>query len=185
MAGDHQLFVGGNDVAGDARSLARDAARAPGVRLGVKLEAEPGEAPRHGLTNGRRVLADAGGEDEAVDAAHGRSEHAGEERDAVDEVIECELGARIRAREQVAHVVAYAGQALEPAVVIEQMLDLLGAHALLGEEIEHDAGVELTGTRSHRQTVERGEAHGALDALAGVDRAHGRAAAKMGDDDAA
>ena len=151
VAGDHQLLVGGNDVAGDARSLARDAARALGVRVGVELKTEPGEAPRHGLANGRRVLADACGEDEAVDAAHGRSQHAGEERDAVDEVVERELGARLRTREQVSHVVAYAGEALEPAVVIEQMLDLAGAHALLSQEIEHDAGVELTWTRSHGQ----------------------------------
>ena len=165
--------------------MARDAARALGVRLGVKLKPEPGEAPRHGLANGRRVLADAGGEDEAVDAAHGGRQHPGEERDAVDEIVERELGARLGAREQVSHVVADAGQPLEPAVVIEQMLDLVGAHALLGQEIEHDAGVELARARSHRQAVERGEAHGAFDALAGVDGAHGGAAAEMGDDHAA
>ena len=61
----------------------------------------------------------------------------------------------------------------------------LSAHALLGQEIEHDAGVELTGARPHGQTVERGEAHGALDALPSVDGAHGRAAAEMGHDHAA
>ena len=153
---------------------------------GIELKAEPGEAPRHGLANGGCVLADAGGEHEAVDAAHGGREHAGEERNAIDEIVEREFGARDRSSaSKIAHVVADAGQALETAVVIEQMLDVLGAHALLGQEIEHDAGVELAWARSHRQTVERGEAHGALDALPGVDGAHGGAAAEMGDDHAA
>ena len=65
------------------------------------------------------------------------------------------------------------------------MLDLIRAHAFLGEEIEHDAGIELARARSHRQAVKCREAHGAFDALASVDGAHGRAAAKMGDDYAA
>ena len=33
------------------------------------------------------------------------------------------------------------------------------------DQIEHDAGVDLARPRSHRQAVERGEAHRALDAL--------------------
>ena len=185
VAGDHQFLVGGDDVAGDPRSLSRDAPGALGIRLRVKLKAEPGEALRHGIANGWRVLADAGGEHEAVDAAHGGRQHPGEESDAVDEIVERELGARVRTREQVSHVVADAGQPLETAVVIEQMLDLVGAHALLGQEIEHDAGVELPWTRSHGQAVKCREAHGALDALAGMDRAHRGAATEMGDDHAA
>ena len=95
VAGDHQFLIGGNDVAGDARAWRRDAPGALGVRLWVKLKPEPGQAPRHGLADGRCVLADAGGEDEAVDAAHGRGEHPGEQRNAVDEIVEREFGAGV------------------------------------------------------------------------------------------
>ena len=95
-----------------------------GVRLGVKLEPEPGKPLCYGLANGWRVLADASGEHEAVDAAHRGRKHPGEQRNAVDEIVERELCARIGTREQIPHVVADAGQPLEPAIVVEQMLDL-------------------------------------------------------------
>src|SRR5262245_33982866 len=71
MAGDHQLLVGGNDVAGDARSLARDRPLALCIAFGVKFKAEPRQTLPCCLANCRGVLADSGGEDEAVYAAHG------------------------------------------------------------------------------------------------------------------
>ena len=87
--------------------------------------------------------------------------------------------------EQVAHVVADAGETLQAALPVEQVRDRRGAHALLRDQVEHDAGIELARARAHRQAVERGEAHGALDAAAVAKRAHRGAAAEMGDDDAA
>ena len=55
----------------------------------------------------------------------------------------------------------------------------------LGHQIEHDAGVYLPRPRPHRQAIERGEAHRALDAPAFEERAHGRATTQMRDDDPA
>ena len=86
----------------------------------IELQAEPCQPPRDRLANGRRVLADPCREHEAVDAAHGRRQHPGKQRDAVDEIVERQLGARIGACQQLAHVVADAGQALQPAFVVEQ-----------------------------------------------------------------
>ena len=51
--------------------------------------------------------------------------------------------------------------------------------------MQDDAGVELAGAGAHRQAVEGGEAHGALDAAAVGERAHRGAAAEVGDDHAA
>src|SRR6478672_3895549 len=86
VAGNHQLFIGGDDEAGDARTWLRDAALAPGVSSGVNLKSEPAEALRHRFANNWRILPDACRKYEAVDAAHGGGEHAGEQRDAVDEI---------------------------------------------------------------------------------------------------
>ena len=57
-----------------------------------------------------------------------------------------------------------------------------GAMPLLLDQVQDDAGVELAGAGAHRQAVEGGEAHGALDAAAGEQRAHRGAAAEVGDD---
>ena len=70
------------------------------------------------------------------------------------------------------------------AVAIEEILHLRRRHPLFGDQIEHDAGIDLARSRSHREPVERSKAHGALDALAVLDRAHRGAAAEMGDDHA-
>ena len=50
------------------------------------------------------------------------------------------------------------------------------------DQVQDHAGVELAGAGAHRQAVERGEAHGRLDAAAGEQRAHRGAAAEVGDD---
>ena len=77
-----------------------------------------------------------------------------------------------------------AGKALEAAVAIEQVLDRSRIHAFLLDEVEHDTGIDLARPRAHGQAVERGEAHRAFDAAAVGQRAHGGAAAEMGDDHA-
>ena len=75
------------------------------------------------------VLADPGGEHEGIEPAERRGQHAGMEPDAIDEIIERERRARIAARLELAHVVADPRQALEPALVIEQLLH--GSPALI------------------------------------------------------
>ena len=50
-----------------------------------------------------------------------------EERNPVDEVVDRKGGARIAACCKLAHVVADAGQAFEPAIVVEQALRLAGS----------------------------------------------------------
>src|SRR5262245_18312580 len=112
MTGDHQLFVGRDDVACDTGAFARDTRTAFGIGLWVELKPEPGETRDDGFANAGRVLADASGENQAVDAAHGRCEHPRRKGDAIDEVVQRKLGARILAFEQVADVVADSGKTL-------------------------------------------------------------------------
>ena len=57
--------------------------------------------------------------------------------------------------------------------------------AVWDEQIEHDAGVQLTAARAHRQSIQRGEAHRAVHAAPRGHRAHAGPAAEMRDDDPA
>ncbi len=48
--------------------------------------------------------------------------------------------------------------------MIEELLDRSGRHAPLLEQVEDHAWVERATAGPHRQTVERSEAHGRIDA---------------------
>ena len=78
----------------------------------------------------RAALADAGGEHDAVDPAHRGRQRTGLAGDPVDEIVERQCRTRLVAGEQVADVVADAGQALEAAIVVEEPLDLPGVEPL-------------------------------------------------------
>ena len=118
MTGDHQLLVGRNDKKGNAAIRARDH-RPVRVRLQIELGPEPGEVLGDSRAHRRRVLADPGGEHEAVDPAERRSEPAGLEADAIREIIERKAGARVGALLERAHVVADARQGPESAFMVK------------------------------------------------------------------
>ena len=96
VPGDHQLFVGRNHPA-DTRLPAREI-RGPvaGVGVLVELDAEPGRGLADAPADLGGVLADAGGEHEAVDAAQHRGERADLLGRAVDEVVDGEARALAR-----------------------------------------------------------------------------------------
>ena len=77
-----------------------DARAALRVRLRVELDAEPGRLPADALADRRRVLADAGGEDDRVEAAERGGERAELAADPVDEEIDRELRPRVGRLEQ-------------------------------------------------------------------------------------
>ena len=131
------------------------------------------------------VFANSGGEYERIEPAERRRQHPGVQADAIDEVIDGKCGAGVGIRLQFAHVVADPGQAFETAFAIKQIFDCRRRSSLFGDQIEHNPGIDLTRPCPHRQPVERGKAHGAFDAVAIRQRAHGRAAAEMCDDDTA
>ena len=130
-----------------------------------------------------RVLADAGGEHERVDPAEDRGQRADLLRRAVDEVVHGQAGLRLAAAEQVAHVVADAGNPEQPGLLVEDVLDLLDREPELLEQIQHDAGVERARPGAHAQPVHGREAHRGVDALAVLQRAQAGAAAQVRDDD--
>ena len=89
---------------------------------GSSVHAEPSELLDHARANVRRILADPGREDEGVEALQGGREHAGTETDPVDEIVDRELRLGVGARLQLAHVIADAGEPLQSAVAIKEVL---------------------------------------------------------------
>ena len=90
------------------------------------------------------ILAHAGGEDDGVDAVHGATQAGHALGHAPGEVGQGQFRAGRVAGQQLAHVVADAGQALHAAVVIEQVLDLVMAHAAFHHP-QHHAGSSRPG----------------------------------------
>ena len=74
MAGDHQLLVSRENVESDSARGSPDARGTGGVGRQLKFCAEPGETVGDAGPDRDRVLADAGGEDEGVEAAEGGRE---------------------------------------------------------------------------------------------------------------
>ena len=72
---------------------------------------------------------------------------------------------------------------LSPQSRYRKLLHLVGRHALCGHEIQDDAGIDLTGARSHWKPIEGSEAHRALHAAPAVDGTHGSTASQVSDDD--
>ncbi|KAG0743478.1 hypothetical protein G6F24_016260 [Rhizopus arrhizus] len=75
------------------------------------------------------ILADPGGEYDADDAVHGAAQADHAFGHAPGEILQRQLGRWRIAGQQLAHVVADAGQAFHAAVVIQQVLDLVVVHA--------------------------------------------------------
>ena len=76
------------------------------------------------------------------------------------------LRARVGARQQRTHVAGDPGHAEQAALIVEQGLDRTCVHASFVHEIEKDARVDRAATGTHRQSVQRREAHRRSDAPA-------------------
>src|SRR6516165_2786802 len=179
VLGDHPFLVGGNDVDWNAAFVLRYLQRVPGVLGGIEQDPKPCKLFGHPGTDRRRVFSNAGGEDESVDPLQRSRQHPGTEPYSVSEVVDGKGGTPITALQQLAHVVAYAGQAFQPAVAVEKVLYFSGRHRLFGHQVEHHAGIDLARSRSHWQTIEGSKAHGAFDTPAALEGAHRSAAAEM------
>src|SRR4030095_12112306 len=102
----------------------------------------------------------------------------------IDEVVDGELRSSLAAREEIAHVVADAGQPEQARLLVEHRLDLLRAETEPLEQMEYHAGIERARPRAHAQSVERGEPEAGVDASSVVQRAEACAASQVRDDDA-
>src|ERR1044072_5879652 len=102
MLRNHQFLIRRYDIDGDATGLRRYQARMSGILGGIECHAEPAELLCHTSADAARVFADAGREDEGIEALKRSGEHAGVETDAIGEVIDRELRLWIGARLELA-----------------------------------------------------------------------------------
>ena len=68
-------------------------------------------------------------------------------------------------------------------MLVDEVLDRRGVHAVMLHHVQDDAGIDRPAARSHHQAVDRGEPHGRRDAAAVLHRAQARAVAQVSEDD--
>src|SRR5215467_5767038 len=95
MASNHQILVGPNDIGGDAAPGRAYAFFIFPVGGFVQLEAQPGAGSADRASDRRGILADPGGEHDAIEAAQRRGERADVAGDAVAEHFDCKTSARV------------------------------------------------------------------------------------------
>ncbi len=91
----------------------------------VDLDAHPFHAGEHGLADAPGVLADAAGEDDALDAVDGRGEARELTPDAGDEIVDGVARRGTVGGLEFAHVLGDARHALEAGFLVEEVGDLL------------------------------------------------------------
>ena len=64
-----------------------------------------------------------------------------------------------------AHVVV-AGEAEQAAPLVEQIVDLVDAHAGVAREVDDHGGVDVAGARPHDEALERRQPHRGVDGSA-------------------
>src|SRR5207245_2740203 len=74
------------------------------------------------------------------------------------------------------------GDAEQARLLVKELFQGPGIHAMPVQEVQQHAGIERPATRSHGQAVQGGEAHRAGDALPAAQGAQAGAVAEMGDD---
>ena len=155
----------------------------------IHLDAHKGQTIGHASANGRSVLADAGGKDQGVHAAHGGGHLGGLSGNLVDEHIEGELSLGVTSSGELLNVAAVVGLATghsqKARLLVHHLVDLVEGVATLALQVAHGSRVDGAAAGAHHDAVERGEAHGGVHALAVLDGAQGSAGADMAHDDLA
>src|SRR5580700_9705153 len=82
-----------------------------------------------------------------------------------------------------AHVAGESGNTQEAGFAVQDFIDLIGRTALVPNQIDQNAGIDVARARSHHDAFQRSESHAGVYALAVRDRGNGRAVAKMADDE--
>ncbi len=114
MAGDYRLLVGRDDPDVDAAVPCADAGGASRIRAGVQPQPEPSQARAYSGADGRGVLADSGGEHQAVQPAQRADQGAHFRGDPVGEQLDGFTRPEVIVRQQVADVAAGPGDLSSP-----------------------------------------------------------------------
>ena len=142
MTCDHQLLVRRDHPGGRLRAGGADAAAAAGIGVCIQVDAQPRRIPADALTNRRRVLADAGGEDQGVEPTERGGQRPQLASNSIDEEIDGLPGARVGALEERPHVARDARHAQQTRLLVDEAFDRACVHLLLVEQVEDHAGIQ-------------------------------------------
>ena len=155
-----------------------------GVGRVVDLDAQVLEPVADAGADRGRLLADAAGEHERVEPAEHRRQRADVLAGLVAEDVDGERGTPIPLPplQQRLHVRGVARQRDEPCFPVDELLETVGVVALLVQQVDGYAGVEVAGAGAHDQPARGAEAQGRLDRLPVVDGDHAGPVAEVSDD---
>ena len=166
---DHHFLVGGNHPHGDPRRWRRDERRIGAVAGRIELDAEKAEplADSRARTR-RRMLADAAGEHDRVEAAQRRGIRANLLPDAVAVIATARrLAGSLASRASSSRMSPVTPEMpSRPSAVTQRVFDLVGAEPGRPRDVGHDAGIEVAGSGAHHHAADRREAHAGVDASA-------------------
>ena len=133
-----------------------------------------------------RILSDAAREQDGVNAVHGSDIGTDIFADLVEQHVCGEFGvlvALFSGGHVVPHIARRAGDTEQTAFLVEELGRLFRRPALALLQEGDGRGVDAAGTGAHDEAVERGQAHGRIDAFAVFDRRDGRTVAEVAGDD--
>ena len=169
---DEQFLVRRDDHRGRRAVLADDVARVLAVVFVagvVNLVAENLEVVHRHLADKLAVLADTAGEHERVDARECHGDAADFAGEPVGERFEGNLCAHMAfacGLRQGAHVVRKSGEAEQARFLVHELVETVDIVTVLLADEEEDGRVKGAGAGAHDEALERGEAHGGINALA-------------------
>ena len=165
IAGDQQLLIRRHDQRQHRPGHADAAPGQPavvGIGLDVLGQSEETQAAEHQAADHRAVLADAAGEHQRIEPFQ-RHHHPGDGlRQPVHEHLQGQPGPLIPVRRRGldgAHVVTRARQAGQPAVVVQRPGQVLDGQAGPVREVAEDPRINVAGSGSHDQPLQRGQPH--------------------------
>src|SRR5436305_6084660 len=125
MPRNHQLFIGRDHPNGDFARVGGDSRTITTVGLGVELDSEPGGRLTDTASHLGRVLADAGGKNQAIDPAQCRRHRSYLLGCAIHKIVHCQASSWVTASEQFAYIAADARDTEQTRLLVEDCFDFL------------------------------------------------------------
>ena len=135
----------------------------------IDLVAENLEVVHRHLADELAVFANAASEHEGVDARESHGDAADFTGEPVGECFESNLGSHVAfacGLRQGAHVVRKTGEAEKARFLVYKLVEAVDIVTVLLADEEEDGRVKGAGAGAHDEALERGEAHGGVNALA-------------------
>src|SRR4029453_8483760 len=135
-----------------------------------QLDAEPRRSLADSSTNLGRVLANACGEHQSINATERRRECSDLFGGTIDEILDRELRSGLVALEKITHVVADAGYSEQARFLVKHPFDFFRRQSEPLKEVQHDTRIERSGPRAHAESIKSRKPEAAVDAPAVLQR---------------